>query len=473
MARMSTSEGGPLEAEGPPRIRASPVESVLGCFKLPSCYNCSRVDLELRARYPWVADSDKSGIESVDDAIFRASDTAGPATPSVNSLGSGSLSSAAQVMPKLLGPEDWPVRQPAFPWEGFPPALIFDEGTPVRTAPPVLDLSGASEIEECPSTPPIADAPPAAPSPTNGAAPSPSPRAMRQPRAIRTGRTWIESTESSAGACRVGGSTRARGDEPSVRDGAARRDHKGGSRSTEGGSGRQMIKGASQTVELGPVLPDGDRFDPLYGADRRAPLPAKSVKLFVKHDHKPTWPHPAPPSEASALYMTRRKNKHPNLQVQIQAQGPSRWVSEVRRAEKNIRRTLAIEAGGEDAGRQSRDRDRTGRDAERATEAAAGAARPRGRKCESLDVRRTCDVIDSSKSLHTLLAAMDIAKAVASSRCSTACAALGAVQIPGARGQRPNEGPRREFDLARVLQARPPGPRAPAPFPQAQERLSC
>lgn len=477
-----------MEPEAPPRSRAPRVESVLGCFKLPSCYNCNRVDLELRARYPWVTDHSKNGIDYVEDVAVRACDIAGPPTPSANSLGSGSLSSAAQVMPKLLGPEDWPVLQPAFPWEGFPPPLIFNVGPPIQRTPPVLDLSGGSEIEECPSTPPIADAPPAASSPTNEDSPSVPNRALRQTRAIRTGWTWAESPEPSAGARRS--SARPRGDELSNRDGDGWRDHKVMIRSPEVGSGRasggQTVKAGGQTVELGPGLscggppPEAPQFDPLYGADRKAPLPAKSVKLFVKHDRKPTWPHPAPPSEASTLYMTRRKNKHPNLQVQIQAteggprQGPSKWVSEVKRAEKNIRRTLAMEAGGEDpapARGQLRDRDRPGRDADRLPEAPESISTLRSRKCEGADVRRTCEGVDSSKSLHTLLAAMDIAAAVASSRCSKtgAQARLGSVQVPGARGQWPSDAPRREFDLARVLQAQPTGPRAPVPFPQAQQ----
>lgn len=353
-----------------------------GCMPfLPTWSMCKRVDLEQRAQFPWLTAS-CDVHDSAGDVFASVRRHCGSQTSrSQMSSSQGSVSSRAQVKPTLLDPEDLPVMQPLPPTD--------DDVPPMDTAhAPGVRLTDA----------------------TASAPPPPADDFIGFP-SLRPGDLCAAPSQPPA-------------EEPSGSTALVIRP-----------SGSQMVNPRTQVLELSSsrfTRPNQDsQFNLLYGADGRPPLPHKSMKLVVKHDRKRTWPSPAPVFDSSTLYMTRRKNKYPNCQIQIQTARPeasvskssrSKWELEMKRAESNIRRSLSLEClgkpeGGQPVGQNVEQNDTNGP----AHEAHLGG-KPSVRDAhgEAPQLYKRWNGPRNPKTLHTLLAAMEFGAAMASVRCDKA-----------------------------------------------------
>lgn len=339
-------------------------KAFVGCMPfLPACALCKGVDLEQRARYPWLT----SSCDLVDSAgdVFSTSRRHSASQVSRLHIGSspGSLSSRAQVKPTTLVPEDSPVRQPSLP--------LKDSARRVRDE---LMLN-TQTVEE----------------------------RVRAPSRL----TYDEECAPAAPPK----------DEPSIHRSLVVRD-----------SCSQMVKACTQTLDLGSsrfVRPsEGAQFNLLYGANGKPPLRPKSLKLVIRHDRKSTWPTPAPAFGSSTLYMTRRKNKYPNCQIQIQAaqpnasvrrSAPTKWESQMKRAELNIRQSLSLELFGK-IGCGQLSRCNVQEDSGQALELLERLSRKltvHDSAGRAVQLYKEWGEPNTAKPLHTLLAAMEVGVAVA------------------------------------------------------------
>lgn len=257
------------------------LEPGCGAF-LPSCWSCRRVDLEQRARYPWLTPAGDAPIDAT-DSLFDGGASGHDSRLSMARLLDNSKDAPpfpAQIEPTTLDPEDSPVRQPALPIAES--CLAADESeTQASTSDQRAAFAATLDAGQSSSH-------------------VPHRRSVPERRAAR-----------------------------------------------------------KQTLDLGSSLfarPSEDsKFSLLYGANSKQRTAAKSMKLIVRHDRKQTWPCPAPAFESSTLYMTRRKNKYPNYEIQIQRAKPNtlvrnsastRWESEMKRTEVNFRQSLSLELLG-------------------------------------------------------------------------------------------------------------------------------
>lgn len=353
-----------------------------GCVPfLPTWSLCTRVDVEQRARCPWLVASNDIH-DSVGDVLADVRrHCSSQASCWQMSSAQDSFSSRAQVKPTILDPEDSPVTQPSPPTDdALPPVntqkalgeeLSEDQGN----APPALADTGMG----LPSLP-------AEDALTTRSLPPVEKPSVQRSLLIRT-------------------------------------------------SGSKMVQARSQILELSSsrfVKPNQDsQLNLLYGAEGRPPRPHKSMKLVIKHDRKRSWPSPAPVFESSTLYMTRRKNKYPNCQIQIQTARPeslvsksslSKWELQIKRAESNIRRSLSLECLGENEDEQPEQCGVQQNDDLGPTRVSdVGQEQPsRDFSGEAPQLYNGWHGHQNPKRLHTLLAAMEFGAAMASVRCDEA-----------------------------------------------------